>query len=1061
MDSIIILIRNMDSTTDFSFKALDKGAKDLGEKLTKELWQHIEAKLNKFDEDVTKKILSFVHSLFGVSDVSTVTNDNIKVLGDDFFSVLYNYLVENKLIQKSDVTESANFSEQKKSGGKKGGSKGKNEMKTADKIKLANSTETIQKHLVTACESFSYDDFHIPSAFTSKYVEIRAVGFLQCSKFLLKNKKKFFGKKSKLLFVNGIIVAFDKFIKASTQFIGESIMDSSKKIHVSSQFLDNLKIVLDSLKKEYEFNGLNVCNDTPQLAVYTDYDYVYPKSDFSLYESQVNLITEIYNAKQTNTPTLITLRTMTATGKTTIAVGGAEIVNTIRKSKSEDTSVFIFCCNIRQVMIQAAQLAYNARIPLAFAHIDQFVGLKITNNYNCKKESDRIMIICAPDACYEVLKLYPDAILFLDEPTIGLDQMTDIARQNVKLITESLPKITVLSSATLPEVCPPWILENLEIKYGSVKHIDIYSNKIHIGCEIRNLEGELVLPHLNCKSSSDLHHIINQITKNPFVGRAYTANVVKHIYDYLVSEKIENIPDVSAFFSDASNLSSDNIRNMAMELLHCIAMCPDVLVAKLCATNIANRQMDEIEEKVVKNDDDDIVWETEEKFVVGNSINYKTLGTKSAHRFLRPTLIATNNPTYFATENFSELLSVFHEKFGSCKNICDSYQQQSAIWQKQIDRFSRSKKDTTFSSELERMQSEDSLNENKPKIQIDGFQINTRKHIIEFAKQTKLAIDGSSIRHEIDVTPIFMENMNVPDEIRILLACGVGIYGVFSDAIYNSFVTKFMNDGSLAYIISDAGIAYGTNIPLNRIIATKDFCDTYSLNTIYQLISRAGRVGRSWIAEAFIDKNCASRIIDSIQTSDTKYNIEAINLEKLHDEIAEQNTFNDDALIIALVEKNLKEIAEKKIIEDKKRKEEEEAERVKNEKKKQVEEEQKKLEALRVRRQQSGSVNLSNVMNAPANNSFKLNGTRRHENTGFGNRRIPLNTNPVVASMPLTTATTCATATVNATATTNAHINASVSSGSVTSGFQRKSTPTTTGFQRTSTNRLDRLSRLN
>jgi len=1030
----------MNSTTDFSFKALDKGAKDLGEKLTKELWQHIEAKLGKFDEDVNKKILSFVHSLFGVSDVSVVSNDNLKVLGDDFFSVLYMYLVENKLMQKSDVKETVNVTEQKKSGGKKGAGKGKSEMKAADKIKLTNSTETIQKHLTTACEAFSYDDFHIPSAFTSKYVEIRAVGFLQCARFLLKNKKKFFGKKSKLLFVNGIIVAFDKFIKAASEFTGESIMDSSKKINVSSQFLDNLKIVLDTLKKEYEFNGLNVCNDTPQLAVYTEYDYVYPKSDFSLYEPQVKLVTEIYNAKQTDTPTLVTLRTMTGTGKTTIAVGCAEIVNAIRKSKTEDTTVFIFCCNIRQVMIQAAQLAYNARIPLAFAHMDQFVGLKITNNYNCKKESDRVMIICAPDACYEVLKQYPDAILFLDEPTIGLDQMSVVARQNVKLISESLPKITVLSSATLPEVCPAWIFDNLEIKYGSVKHVDIYSNKIHIGCEIRNLEGELVLPHLNCKTSQALNHIIDQITRNPFVGRAYTANVVKHIYDYLMSEKIANTPDVSAFFSNASNLSSDNIRGMAMKLLQTIASCPDALVAKLCAVNIANRQMDEIEEKVVKNEDDDIVWETEEKFVVGNSINYKTLATKGAHRFLRPTLIATNNPTQFITENFGEFLEKFYERFGSCKNICDAYEQNLSIWQKQIDRFSRSKKDTTFSSELERMQSEDALNENKPKIQIEGFQINTRKHIIEFAKQTKLAIDGASIRHEIDVTQIFTANMNVPDEFRILLACGIGIYGNFSDAIYNSFVTKFMNDGSLAYIVSDACIAYGTNIPLNRIIATKDFCDTYSLNTIYQLISRAGRVGRSWIAEAFIDKNCASRIIDSIQTSDVKYNIEAINLEKLHDEIVEQNSFNDDALIIALVEKNLKEIAEKKAADEKKRKEEEEAMRIAEEKKKQAEEEQKKLEELRTRRHQPGAVNLTNVMSAPTNNSFKLSGARRQENTGNGNRRMPTGAPaiPAAAGTPVPTVPT-------------------------TFGFQRKSTPAAAaaGFQRSGPSRLDRLSRLN
>ena len=955
----------MDSNNDFSLKALNKGSKDLGEKLTKELWQHIETKLSKFDEDITKKILSYVHFLFGVNDVYSTSNDNLKVLGDDFFHVLYDYLSKNKLLQKSDIKVNENVSVQKKSTGKKGSSKAKNEMKTADKIKLANSTDTIQKHLNIACETFSYDDFIIPSAFTSKYVEIRAVGFLQCARFLLKNKKKFFGKKSKLLFVNSIIVAFDKFIKASSNFSGESIIDSSKKCNVSSLFLDELKNVLANLKEEYEFNGLNVCNDTPQLAVYTDYDNVYPQTDFSLYQSQTKLISEIYNAKQNDNSTLITLRTMTGTGKTTIAVGCAEIINFIRKSNSDDTSIFIFCCNIRQVMIQAAQLAFSARIPLAFAHIDQYIGLKITNNYNCKNDSERIMIICAPDACLEVIKQYPDAILFLDEPTIGLDQMTNVARQNVKLISESLPKITILSSATLPETCPNWILENLEIKYGSVNHIDIYSNKIHIGCEIRNHEGELILPHLNCKNSNELNHIIEQIIKNPFIGRAYTANVVKHIYDYLISEKIQNIPDVPSFFSDASNLSSDNIRGMAMNLLRTIATCSDDVVTKICSANIANRQMNEIEEKQKSNDDDDdIEWETDKKFSVDNSIDYKILATKGAHRFMRPTLIATNDPIKFLNENFTDFLKMFEERFGSCKNIYDAYEQKLALWQKQVDGFSRNKKDRTFSSDIERMQTEDTLNENKPKIYIDGFQINTRKHIVEFAKQTKLAIDNTSIRHEIDVTPILTTHMNIPDDIRVLLACGVGLYGILTDPNYNSFVTKYMNEGSLAYIVSDASIAYGTNIPLNRVIATKDFCDTSSLNTIYQLISRAGRVGRSWIAEAFIDKNCANRIIDSIKTNADSYNIEAINLEKIHSEFVEQNTFNDDALIIALVEKNLKEIAEKRKIE-------EETKRIEEQKKKLEEEEKRKLDTLKERRKQN-IVNLSSIMNDPIDNTFTL-----------------------------------------------------------------------------------------
>ena len=41
--------------------------------------------------------------------------------------------------------------------------------------------------------------------------------------------------------------------------------------------------------------------------------------------------------------------------------------------------------------------------------------------------------------------------------------------------------------------------------------IDIYSNKIHIGCEIKTFNGELVIPHLNRTNKQDLLNTIHNI----------------------------------------------------------------------------------------------------------------------------------------------------------------------------------------------------------------------------------------------------------------------------------------------------------------------------------------------------------------------------------------------------------------------------------------------------------------------------------------------------------------------------------------------------------------------
>jgi replicative superfamily II helicase len=93
------------------------------------------------------------------------------------------------------------------------------------------------------------------------------------------------------------------------------------------------------------------------------------------------------------------------------------------------------------------------------------------------------------------------------------------------------------------------------------------------------------------------------------------------------------------------------------------------------------------------------------------------------------------------------------------------------------------------------------------------------------------------------------------------------------------------SDGKLAYIISDDSISYGTNYPINRVIITKDFSDTHSINTIFQVLGRAGRIGKSWKAEAFIDKTLEAKM-QRFAKGETE-NIEIINMNKMYDKIIE------------------------------------------------------------------------------------------------------------------------------------------------------------------------------
>ena len=106
-------------------------------------------------------------------------------------------------------------------------------------------------------------------------------------------------------------------------------------------------------------------------------------------------------------------------------------------------------------------------------------------------------------------------------------------------------------------------------------------------------------------------------------------------------------------------------------------------------------------------------------------------------------------------------------------------------------------------------------------------------------------------------------------------------------------------------------------------------------------MSRAGRVGKSWIAEAFIDDTCAERIINSsMNNNDT---IETDNINKCYDIISEENTIRDNKIIEEIKQKIAEEDRLKRLEEDRlKRLEEDRLKRLEEDRLKRLEEDRLK-----------------------------------------------------------------------------------------------------------------------
>jgi len=147
--------------------------------------------------------------------------------------------------------------------------------------------------------------------------------------------------------------------------------------------------------------------------------------------------------------------------------------------------------------------------------------------------------------------------------------------------------------------------------------------------------------------------------------------------------------------------------------------------------------------------------------------------------------------------------------------------------------------------------------------------INSRDHFAHFTqnmpRRSVLAPEpkqeGVEMCHSDGLDP------GVPDDVLMLLHLGVGIYAPYHEQCmlwpkYTSKVVDLANRRRLAFVVADSHIAYGTNLPFSNVLISPEFAASTTLNTLSQLIGRAGRVGRSEYAQVvLLDEKTRQRIM--------------------------------------------------------------------------------------------------------------------------------------------------------------------------------------------------------
>ena len=254
------------------------------------------------------------------------------------------------------------------------------------------------------------------------------------------------------------------------------------------------------------------------------------------------------------------------------------------------------------------------------------------------------------------------------------------------------------------------------------------------------------------------------------------------------------------------------------------------------------------------------------------------------------TLITSSNPIDFTLTNFNNLLEMLKENgIESTKKIISTYQKETEEYNDKLKRLEeRVKSDDIRSQKIQQLQ------ESAPKINFPNmFQINTKKHILKFASKNKQYIDRNHIRGEFPPEK-HPDNFAIDDKLKLLLWCGVAIYNPNThdenklDREYTNYVHQLLTNNQLAIVISNKKIMYGSNYPIRTVISSEEFSKKHSMNSLFQLFGRAGRVGLAFRATVYIDNEMAKRLYNFIHIDSAYNSIEVDNMNKLFQILAQE-----------------------------------------------------------------------------------------------------------------------------------------------------------------------------
>ena len=443
------------------------------------------------------------------------------------------------------------------------------------------------------------------------------------------------------------------------------------------------------------------------------------------------------------------------------------------------------------------------------------------------------MIISDLDSAYTLLNTFPDLfITYFDEA---------FATSNLEITSKIMSVLghTVLVSATLAQPSEiPTVISDFKkrhnLKDDSFLNV-VKSSKQHISCTFIDESGTIFAPHDTCTDMESFKNFIKNLS-HPLIKRGYSPDVVLTISKTIDSNL--NNPDIKFDnkFNFFGKLSHESLREYACDILRYIADKNDNDLFEL----LKNIRIKKIQD-----------------------MNVTTIFTTSAYNYqLSKTLHVATSHNF--NEHVFNLSNSFLEGSPKVKDVIAEYDNSYNYFDGQVKSL---EKNGNKDSEYERNEIRKEMGNIKLNWPLQ-YIVNSNSHGSRYNTSSNLISSNNS-------SIVQKDDLGILDEIREkLLFSSIGVYQPdnFSDIEMEVFLKK---KDLFQFIISTPAIVYGTNISLSIIDIDKSFVNDSTKNTLYQLIGRAGRRGKSDSAMIiFRDNEMINMIIKN-----NEQNIEAIQIE--------------------------------------------------------------------------------------------------------------------------------------------------------------------------------------